>query len=214
MRARTTLTPEAAQVQYVLAEGAESLNPRDLFANGSPLELDLGCGDGSFLTALALEHPQRNFLGVERMIGRVRAACRKIAARRLTNARIVRLEIGHVVASLIPADTVDICHIMFPDPWPKRRHHYRRTVTAELLRAIYRVLKPSGTLRLTTDDVPYFEQMQQAAAAVPELATVSTDDEAPLPRSTFENRFVTTGTPIHRLVLRKVSPPRCGDASQ
>ncbi len=152
-------------------------------------------------------------VGVERMIGRVRAACRKIAARRLTNARIVRVEIGHAVTCLFPAETVDVCHIMFPDPWPKRRHHCRRTVTAELLHGITRILTPSGVLRLTTDDAPYFEQMQQAAASVPQLAGVSNDAEPPLPRSTFEMRFVNAGLPIHRLMLRKVSPLRCGDAS-
>jgi tRNA (guanine-N7-)-methyltransferase len=214
MRGRSTLTADAAQVQFVLEAEAESIDLDELFPTDAPVELDLGCGDGSFITALAAEHPERNFLGVERMIGRVRSACRRIAARRLANARIVRAEIGHAVGSLLPAGSVDVCHVMFPDPWPKRRHHIRRTVTADLLRAIARILKPSGLLRLTTDDAAYFEQMERAAAAVPEFASQAWGDELLLPQSTFEMRFVNAGLPIHRLVLRKVSPVRCDDASQ
>ena len=208
MRASKTMTAEAAQVEYFPPEDAQPLDLQQLFSAAGPLELDLGCGDGSFLIALAAEQPERNFLGVERLVGRVRTACRKIAAHRLTNARIVRVDIGDAVTSLLPASSVQACHIMFPDPWPKRRHHRRRTVTTELLQAIARILTPAGVVRLTTDDGPYFAQMEEVAAAVAELAVTSAHDAATLPRSTFEKRFVERGLPIYRLVLRKVSSAR------
>ena len=208
MRGRKTITAEAAQVEFVPPDDAQPLDLRQLFPNAAPLELDLGCGDGSFMVGLAAEHPERNYLGVEQLIGRVRSACTRIAARGLTNARILRVDIGHVVGVLLPPLSVDICHVMFPDPWPKRRHHRRRTVTAGFLQSIVRILSPHGIIRLTTDDAPYFAQMQQAAAAVTELAPVAVEDAATLPRSTFEMRFIEQGQPIHRLVLRKVSPER------
>ena len=196
----------AAWVEYVPPHDASSLNLGELFPPAAPLELDLGCGDGSFLAAMAAEYPGRNFIGVERMIGRVRSACRRIAARRLMNARILRVDIGQAVGCLMPEASVDVCHVMFPDPWPKRRHHRRRTVTSEFLSTLVRVLVPGGVVRLTTDDAPYFEQMQLVAAAVPELSTVANEDPSLLPVSTFQNRFVARGLPIYRLVLRKVSP--------
>jgi len=95
---------------------------------------------------------------------------------------------------------------MFPDPWPKRRHHVRRTVTPEFLRAISSVLVAGGLLRLTTDDAPYFAQMQMAAAAVAAFEKADEENVPLLPRSTFELRFVDSGLPIHRLLLRNVSP--------
>ena len=208
MRGRRTITAEAAQVEFVPPDYAQPLDLRQLFPNAAPLELDLGCGDGSFMAALAAEHPERNYLGVEQLIGRVRSACTKIAAAGLTNARILRVDIAQVVGMLLPPASVDVCHVMFPDPWPKRRHHRRRTVTAEFLQSIVRILAPHGIARLTTDDAPYFAQMEQAAAAVTALALVAVEEAAPLPRSTFELRYIEQGLPVYRLVLRKVSPER------
>lgn len=208
MRGSKTVTPQAADVEYIPTAEGQPIDVLALFPSPAPLELDLGCGDGAFLSALAAEYPDRNFLGVERLRGRVASACRKIAARQLTNARILRVDIGAAVTSLLPAASVEVCHVMFPDPWPKRRHHRRRTVTSEFLEAVRRVLVPGGMMRLTTDDAPYFEQMQQAAAAVTSLAPVGEEDAQPLPKSTFEKRFDAQGLPSHRLVLRKVSPDR------
>ena len=202
------VTQEAARVEYVPSDLAQPLPMAELFPNAAPLELDLGCGDGSFIAALAAMHPERNYLGIERLLGRVRTASRRIAAQRLTNARILRVDIAHAAATLIPPASIDVCHVMFPDPWPKRRHHVRRTVTADFLRAISRILVRGGLLRLTTDDAPYFAQMQLAAAAVPAFEKNSEESAPLLPRSTFETRFVESGIAIHRLVLRNVSPPR------
>lgn len=208
MRRSKTVTDEAARVEYVPADLAQTLPLGELFPTPAPLELDLGCGDGSFIAALAAANPERNYLGVELLVGRVRTACRRIAAQSLTNARILRVDIAQAAASLIPPRSVEVCHVMFPDPWPKRRHHVRRTVTGDLLHAISRILTPGGLLRLTTDDAPYFAEMHAAAAAVPAFQAVD-DESAPcMPRSTFESRFVESGLPIHRLVLRNVSPPR------
>lgn len=117
MRRSKTVTDEAAQVEFLPGDATEPLDLRQLFHTVAPLELDLGCGDGSFLAALAANHPERNFLGIERLVGRVRTACRKIAAQRLTNARIIRVDIAHAVACLIPAASVEVCHVMFPDPY-------------------------------------------------------------------------------------------------
>ena len=208
MRRSKTVTEEAAHVEYVPSDVAKPVLLTELFPAAAPLELDLGCGDGSFIAALAAMHPERNYLGVERLLGRVRTACRRIAEQHLTNARILRVDIAEAAATLIPAASVDVCHVMFPDPWPKRRHHVRRTVTPDFLRAISRILRAGGLLRLTTDDEPYFAQMRIAAATVPAFEPANEESPLLLPQSTFESRFVEAGLPIYRLVLRNVSPAR------
>ncbi|MDQ3119316.1 MAG: tRNA (guanosine(46)-N7)-methyltransferase TrmB [Verrucomicrobiota bacterium] len=186
------------------------VTPLDLargFARSAPLEVDLGCGDGAFLVALAEGSPDRNFLGVEQMVGRVRGACRKIGDRALPNARILRLEISHSL-SLFPRGSVDVFHLLFPDPWPKRRHHVRRVVTPEFLRAAARALAGGGIFQIKTDQEDYLGAMKQAAGEVQELEAIVEDEHRPGPTTTFEERFRAAGLPIFRLTLRKVSVPR------
>jgi tRNA (guanine-N7-)-methyltransferase len=123
-----------------------------------PLEIDLGCGDGTFLLGMAAQHPERDFLGVERMLGRVSKTARKIAAQNLPNARIMRLESAYTVAWLLPRASVSRLHLLCPDPWPKKKHAARRLVNqSEFLDGLARILVDGGEFLLKTDDQPYFE---------------------------------------------------------
>ena len=184
-----------------------------IYGNRASLEVDLGCGDGSFLAAVAAANPARNFLGIERMPGRARSACRKIEFGSLTNARILQVEISYAVRHLLPAASVAVFRLMFPDPWPKRRHFRRRVFTEDFLAVIHRALAPDGTLRIATDESDYFREIERLAARSLDFIKI-TDNEAPASASTFEKRFRQDGLEIHRLVLRKVSPSRNGVACQ
>lgn len=184
-----------------------------IYGRSAPLEVDLGCGDGLFLAAAAAANPARNFLGIERMPGRVRSASRKIEADRLVNARILELEISYAVRQLLPAASVAAFHLMFPDPWPKRRHSPRRLVTEDFLVAIHRALAPDGLLRIATDESDYFREIERLAGRSPGFVRIANREE-PASVSTFEKRFRQEGLPIYRLVLRKVSPSKNGTASQ
>ncbi|HMJ04612.1 MAG TPA: tRNA (guanosine(46)-N7)-methyltransferase TrmB [Chthoniobacterales bacterium] len=182
------------------------LAPLDLsliFGRAAPLEVDLGCGDGTFLAALAQEQPARNFLGVERLAGRVRGACRKIGDGQLPNARVLRGGILDVLRALLSPNSVAVLHLLFPDPWPKRRHHQRRIVTEEFLRAALDVLEPGGELRIATDDAEYFARMERVCGAVSGFEICLPPGIPPLGQSTFENRFRARGAAIHRLTLQK-----------
>jgi tRNA (guanine-N7-)-methyltransferase len=169
------------------------------------VEVDLGCGDGTFLAALAAENPDTDFLGIERLLGRVRSACRKIERDGLTNVRILRFEISYAVEYLLPPGSVTAFHILFPDPWPKRRHASRRLVSEGFLAALHRALGPGGVVRIATDDRPYFRQITRMASAS-ELFGLNPNAEGAAAASKFEHRFRGRGVAIHRLELRKVSP--------
>jgi tRNA (guanine-N7-)-methyltransferase len=189
------------------------LDLRQIFGRTAPLEVDLGCGDGTFLVARAEQNPARDFLGFDRLPGRARAAGRKIGQLCLTNARIVRWEILSGIQQLLPPASVDVFHLLFPDPWPKRRHENRRVVTPEFFSAIARALKPEGELRMATDQCEYFRLIETRAAEAPGFTPVS-PEAAQSPATTFEERFRARGLEIHRLTLRKVSEPRKALASQ
>src|SRR5213592_3593811 len=134
-----------------------------IFGRTAPLQVDLGCGDGSFLAALAAQTPQKNFLGIERLVGRVRTAVRKAA--RLENVSVLQLETSYAIRYLLPARSVEVFHLLFPDPWPKRRHASRRIVTDGFLESLHRGLVPGGTLQIATDQFDYFTQIERLAAA-------------------------------------------------
>ena len=123
----------ASEVELVPANCFQPLDLPAVYGRVAPLEIDLGCGDGSFLAALARESPEKNFLGIERLLGRVRSACRRIERAGLTNARVMRFEISYAVEHLLPPGSVTAFYLLFPDPWPKRRHAPRRLVTESFL---------------------------------------------------------------------------------
>ena len=194
----------ADAIEFVPADYFRPLSLAEIFPRTASLEVDLGCGDGAYLSALAQQSPDRNFLGIERLFGRVRSACHKILHADLTNARIVRVEIAYAVSHLCPARSVEVFHLMFPDPWPKRRHSRHRVFTEEFLAAIHRALTVGGRLRIATDQTDYFREIERLAARSPRF--VMTDDHAsPVVASTFEVRFRQGEIEIHRLSLRKVS---------
>ena len=173
------------------------------FARNAPLDVDLGCGDGTFLLAMAARHPERSFLGIERMRSRVETVCRK--AVKFDNVRVLHLESAYAVRYLLPPNSIRTFYLLFPDPWPKRRHHGRRIATSEFLDAIHRALEPSGAIHVATDDRNYFGQIDQLAKNDPRFGRVDNAGNE-LPETRFQKRFRERRMPIYRLALRKVSP--------
>lgn len=202
MRRNGRISDTASAIEFVPANYFRPLTLTEIFSRAAAIEVDLGCGDGAYLTALAEQNPDRNFLGIERLRGRVRSACRKILNADLPNARILCVEIAYAVMHLLPAQSVEAFHLMFPDPWPKRRHSNRRVVTVDFLASIHQALVPRGTLQIATDQSDYFREIERLAAQSPHF-TVTSDPNPPAAMSTFEKRF--SQLRIYRLGLRNVS---------
>lgn len=179
------------------------LNPLAIFGRPAPLHVDLGCGDGSFLCEMALRHPDENFLGTEKLVGRVAKICRKAAS--LENVRVLNMESSYAVRYLLPEASVATFYLLFPDPWPKRRHHRRRIVTHDFFDSIHRALDANGLLRIATDQRDYFEQIRRAAKGHSGFSAVDFED-VDLPTTKFERRFREAGAAVYRLTLRKISP--------
>jgi len=195
----------AAETELVPANCFAPLDFEEIYRRRAPVEVDLGCGDGSFLVAIAAENPGKDFLGIERLLGRVRATCRRIERGRLTNARVLRFEISYAVEWLLPVNSVTTFHLMFPDPWPKRRHAPRRLVNENFLASLHRALVPNGTVRIATDQTEYFRQITRLVSQSPLFAIIS-DAGPTAAMSKFEKQFAEEGVKIQRLALRKVSP--------
>ena len=204
MRSRAHLHEAEAVSEFVPVSIVDQLNFREMFGRDAPVEVDLGCGEGTFLVALAAQNPDRNFLGIERLLGRVRSVCRKITRSNLENVRILRMESSYAVAHLVPAKAISVFHVLFPDPWPKRRHHRRRLFTTEFLSAIDRALEWDGLLHLATDDANYFRSIYKLVTTKPSFSVSAQATDFPM--TAFEQKLAVNEAPIQRLLLRKVSP--------
>jgi tRNA (guanine-N7-)-methyltransferase len=191
-------------IELIPESYVDRLNFEAIFGRIAALQVDLGCGDGSFLAALAEQMLEKNFLGIERLAGRIRSAARRAAG--FDNVRVLRVETYYAVRYLLPSHSVEAFHLLFPDPWPKRRHHRRRIVTSDFLSAAATALAENGTLRIATDQSEYFEDIRRFAEQSRNLVPIKEDGHSDLPASSFEKHFKSAGTTIYRLELRKVSP--------
>jgi tRNA (guanine-N7-)-methyltransferase len=153
------------------------------------LELELGSGDGSFLVELAGTHPDRNFIGVERLLGRVRKLDRKARRAGLSNVRAIRIESSYFLEYLLPAHSASALHIYFPDPWPKRKHRKHRLVNSHFPALAQTALTAKGTVYLRTDDADYFHQMQAVFNATPAFHLVATPVNLAELTTDFERDF-------------------------
>jgi tRNA (guanine-N7-)-methyltransferase len=174
----------------------------ELFGRSAPLQVDLGCGDGTFLCEMAQQFPNRNFLGIERLTKRVEKVRRK--TEKIENVRVLRADTLFALRYLLPKNSVETFYLLFPDPWPKRRHQFRRIFTRDFLDAIAVALEQHGVLRVATDQLDYFYQMERLSCTHRHFDVVEGTDILPL--SKFERKFREQGAPIYRLTLRKTSP--------
>ena len=194
----------AMRGEFVPADYFRRLKVGELARDGRPLEVDLGCGDGAFLLGMAENFPDRDFLGVERLLGRVRKVCKKITRRELQNARVLRLESRYSVEWLLPEAAVSRLHVLCPDPWPKLRHHRRRLVQPDFLEAVRRALRPGGEFLFMTDHEEYF---QWAIEKVTEFGKFERlewqEDSFFYPKTDFQKLWESEGKSMWRLRCRK-----------
>ena len=186
--------------QIIPANYFQRFTREELFPTLQPLEVDLGCGDGRFLQSMAELFPQRNFLGVERLLGRVEKTARKITDLGLTNARVLRLDSSYVVEWLLPERSVSRLHLLCPDPWPKKKHVERRMVNdPEFLDGLERALAPGGEFLLKTDDEPYFLNALESMATRSAFEQLEWPDGAFVyPKTSFERQWLEAEKTIWR----------------
>ena len=183
----------------------------DIFADGNPsapLEIDLGCGDGTFLVEMAKHYPERNFLGVERLLGRVRGVCKRVQNLGLTNVRVLRLESSYTLEWLLEKNSVSRLHLLCPDPWPKARHHRRRLVQQDFLQSLHQALTPDGQFLFKTDHPGYHEWVCDEIATFGQFKPLPWlgdgtrdhgDDELFYPKTDFQTLWESQGKTIHQL---------------
>ncbi len=177
---------------------------------GRPLHVEIGFGRPHHLCDLAASHPEATVLGFEIKRRWCRDAARRSVSEGLTNLRVIEGDARAYIERFFEADSVDAYHVLFPDPWWKRRHHKRRVFRADFLEVMHRTLAPGGYLIARTDVPAYADFIDELLLAHPgfELELTPPFDDPifeALPRSHREKKCLGLGIPVTRFRFNKLT---------
>lgn len=156
--------------QLRVADGP--IDPLALKPDAAEVWLEIGFGGGEHMAAQAGKHPDALIIGAEPFQNGVASALRHIDEASLQNVRLHDGDVRDLMARL-PAASLDRVFILFPDPWPKARHHKRRLVQTDLVADLARLLKPGGRLRFASDWADYVDWSLERFQASPELSWIA-----------------------------------------
>ena len=176
----------------------------ELFGRGRPTDVEIGSGKGKFLNELAAKRPDRNILAIERSAKYHRLCCDRAARRGFDNVRLIRTTGEDLLFRLLAEGSVDTFFVLFPDPWPKKRHHKRRFFTPENVAAMRRALVPDGLLLVKSDHDDYSIVIGEVLGGASGFTAFDPREAfADLPQTGFEQKYLVDGRKIHSFALRK-----------
>ncbi len=184
-----------------------------LFGRAAPLHVEIGSGNGFWITHMAGLHPEWNWLGVEIRFKRVVLVARKLQRAERENARILRYD-AFMVEEILPRGSVDGLYVNHPDPWPKDRHAKNRLLARPFGEMVCRLLRPGAHLRVKTDTGSYVDEFLAAIQGLPlEILGLSRDIRAqgtPWPEeddrvTNYQRKFYEKGLPVHALWARRLA---------
>lgn len=200
-RACETLLP-----RFGIAYSAQPLDLDLAFGRGAPRILEIGFGNGDSTAAIALAHPENDYLALEVHTPGVGNLLKLIESRHIANIRIIRHDAVEVLRDMIGNATLDGVHIFFPDPWHKARHNKRRLIQAPFVAQLVQKLKPGGYIHVATDWQDYAQQALAVLSAEPLLENAAAGF-APRPSyrplTRFEQRGLRLGHGVWDLLFRR-----------
>ena len=174
-----------------------------IFGNDHPVHIEIGMGKGQFIMQLAKEHPDINYIGIERYSSVLLRALQKMEIEPLPNIRFLCMD-ASIITEVFDEEEVAKIYLNFSDPWPKERHAKRRLTHGNFLKLYRQVLKMGGQIHFKTDNAPLFawsvEEIPQFGF---ELSEVTRDLHANGQRGVmtdYEAKFYAEGKNINRCV--------------
>ncbi len=180
---------------------------KEIFGNDRPLQIEIGMGKGKFIHTMAREHPDVNYVGIEKYSSVLLRAIQKMEREELPNLKFLRMEAENIARVFAPGE-VDRIYLNFPDPWPKDRHAARRLPSRKFLARYDVILKKGGRLEFKTDNRELFDfaigELEPAGWKT-EAVTYDLHGEDALMEGNimteYEEKFSAMGNPICKYII-------------
>jgi tRNA (guanine-N7-)-methyltransferase len=180
---------------------------RTIFGRDAPVEVEIGSSDGVFLLSRAASAPAHDFLGIERSPSKAKRLEARVERSMLANVRALQADAVCVVTTLVPAASVSVYHVYFPDPWPKRGHAPRRIFTGRFVASLARTLVPDGRLHVATDVDGYADVIRRIVLAHGGFVEQPATDAHPGLQTSFARKYRAAGRTLHAASFARAPEP-------
>ena len=182
---------------------------KEEFGNDNPIRIEIVMGKGKFITTLAMENPDINYIGIEKYSSVLIRAIERCEEIEVSNLRFIRME-AEYICDVFEKGEVDRIYLNFSDPWPKDRHAKRRLTSKQFFERYDVILKKDGIVEFKTDNDLLFQfSLEQVPEAGWELIEQTWDlhnDERLMQGNVmteYESKFSQMGNPIHKLIAKR-----------
>lgn len=180
-----------------------------IFGNENPIHIEIGMGKGQFIMKLAKEHPDINYIGIERYSSVLLRALQKMEIEPLPNIRFLCMD-ASIITEVFDKEEVAKIYLNFSDPWPKERHAKRRLTSRQFFERYDKILARNGVVEFKTDNDDLFafsmEEVTEAGWTL-DAHTFDLHHDPVLNEGNvmteYEEKFSSLGHPIHKLIARR-----------
>ena len=180
-----------------------------IFGNENPIHIEIGMGKGQFIMKLAKEHPDINYIGIERYSSVLLRALQKMEIEPLPNIRFLCMD-ASIISEVFDEEEVAKIYLNFSDPWPKERHAKRRLTSRQFFERYDKILARNGVVEFKTDNDDLFAFSMEEVAEAGWTLDAHTFDLHHDPvlnegnvMTEYEEKFSSLGHPIHKLIARR-----------
>ncbi len=201
----------AAHPLCILEENPQAGNWAGIFGSDRPIHIEVGMGKGQFITTLAIQNPEINYIGIEKYSSVLVRGLEKLEALEPcpSNIRFIRMDAENI-CSMFAEGEVSRIYLNFSDPWPKDRHAKRRLTSLQFLKRYNKILAPGGQIEFKTDNRDLFQfSLEQVEPAGWKLISSTWDlhhDETMNSGNVmteYEQKFSAQGNPICKMVISR-----------
>lgn len=196
-----------SRVAVDISEYTLPVSSVELFQNTHPTALEIGFGEGEFITELALGKPEWNFIGLEVKYFRFRKAVRSAERKMISNLKLIHIDARIAVQQVFSPEQFDFVYLNFPDPWPKDKHIKHRIINSIFVNDISRIMKPGSKIEFVTDSLDYMAHAEDYFLKSPDFtrSEIQSDFFYKRPQTRFYNEFTEQERKIYIMRYIKIN---------